>query len=245
MFDRIIKMFIAASLVVVPLAGAAKDYVVKSPSGNLVLKVATGKNLTWQVNFKGHEITAPSVLSVKLKNGGEWGSDNPGGKQGKVSRTIDGVNYRKAKIEDKYTLLMLKGKGYSVEFRAYDDAAAYRFIANASDSVTIENEKVEYNFTKDYEAYVPYVNDLRHGERSLLRHTENFANAPAKPCTRAVCGETRRRNQGCAHKCRRIELSRYVSAFCVFKGLFARGRISGLSRLEKFRSRQRRYGKLR
>ena len=60
---------------------------------------------------------------------------------------------------------MLKGKGYSVEFRAYDDAAAYRFIANASDSVTIENEKVEYNFTKDYEAYVPYVNDLRHGER--------------------------------------------------------------------------------
>ena len=41
MFDRIIKMFIAASLVVVPLAGAAKDYVVKSPSGNLVLKVAT------------------------------------------------------------------------------------------------------------------------------------------------------------------------------------------------------------
>lgn len=165
MFDRIIKMFIAASLVVVPLAGAAKDYVVKSPSGNLVLKVATGKNLTWQVNFKGHEITAPSVLSVKLKNGGEWGSDNPGGKQGKVSRTIDGVNYRKAKIEDKYTLLMLKGKGYSVEFRAYDDAAAYRFIANASDSVTIENEKVEYNFTKDHEAYVPYVNDLRHGER--------------------------------------------------------------------------------
>lgn len=92
MFDRIIKMFIAALLVVVPLAGAAKDYVVKSPSGNLVLKVATGKNLTWQVNFKGHEITAPSVLSVKLKNGGEWGSDNPGGKQGKVSRTIDGVN---------------------------------------------------------------------------------------------------------------------------------------------------------
>lgn len=165
MFDRIIKMFIAALLVVVPLAGAAKDYIVKSPSGNLVLKVATGKNLTWQVNFKGHEITAPSVLSVKLKNGGEWGSDNPGGKQGKVSRTIDGVNYRKAKIEDKYTLLMLKGKGYSVEFRAYDDAAAYRFIANASDSVTIENEKVEYNFTKDYEAYVPYVNDLRHGER--------------------------------------------------------------------------------
>ena len=68
MFDRIIKMFIAALLVVVPLAGAAKDYVVKSPSGNLVLKVATGKNLTWQVNFKGHEITAPSVLSYEEKH---------------------------------------------------------------------------------------------------------------------------------------------------------------------------------
>ena len=53
MFYRINQMFIAALLVVMPLAGAAKDYVVKSPSGNLVLKVAMGKNLTWQVDFKG------------------------------------------------------------------------------------------------------------------------------------------------------------------------------------------------
>ena len=148
-----------------PFVAPAKDYVVKSPSGQLVVKVTAGKALTWQVSFKGHEIIRPSQLAVKLDNGVTWGSDTPKGKSGTIDRTIDGINYRKARIVDNYTFLVLKGKGYSVELRAYDDAAAYRFIANASDSLTVENETVEYNFSKDYEAFVPYVNDLRHGER--------------------------------------------------------------------------------
>jgi len=159
------KIFVAASLALMPFVGSAKDYVVKSPSGNLAVKVTTGKNLTWQVDFKGREITAPSVLAVKIKGGGSWGGDSPAGKLGRVSRILDGINYRKAKIEDNYSWLTLKGRGYSVEFRVYDDAAAYRFIANATDSLTVENETVEYNFSKDHEAFVPYVNDLRHGER--------------------------------------------------------------------------------
>lgn len=161
------RMKILAALfgLLVPFAAPAKDYVVKSPSGHLTVKVSTGKALTWQVSFKGHEIIRPSRLAVKLDNGIVWGSDAPKGKSGNISRTLPGINYRKARIVDNYTFLVLKGKGYSVELRAYDDAAAYRFMANASDSLTVENETVEYNFSKDYEAFVPYVNDLRNGER--------------------------------------------------------------------------------
>lgn len=160
-----IRILVAVCGMLLPLVAPAKDYVVKSPSGQLVVKMATGKALTWQVSFKGHEIIKPSQLTVKLNNGVTWGSDTPKGKSGTVDRIIDGINYRKARIVDNYTFLVLKGKGYSVELRAYDDAAAYRFMANASDSLTVENETVEYNFSKDYEAFVPYVNDLRHGER--------------------------------------------------------------------------------
>ena len=160
-----IRILVAVCGMLLPFVAPAKDYVVKSPSGQLVVKVTAGKALTWQVSFKGHEIIRPSQLAVKLDNGVTWGSDTPKGKSGTIDRTIDGINYRKARIVDNYTFLVLKGKGYSVELRAYDDAAAYRFIANASDSLTVENETVEYNFSKDYEAFVPYVNDLRHGER--------------------------------------------------------------------------------
>lgn len=154
-----------AGITLVPYTLSAKNYTVKSPSGKLVLTVNTGKTLTWQVNLNGKKITSPSVLAVRLQDGTTWGTDNPTGKIAKISRTIDGTNYRKAKIDDTFTQLTLKGNGYSVEFRAYDDAAAYRFAADTKDSVTVENETVEYNFDSDHEAWVPYVNDLRKGER--------------------------------------------------------------------------------
>ena len=81
------RMKILAALfgLLVPFAAPAKDYVVKSPSGHLTVKVSTGKALTWQVSFKGHEIIRPSRLAVKLDNGIVWGSDAPKGKSGNIT----------------------------------------------------------------------------------------------------------------------------------------------------------------
>ncbi len=165
MNKSIVKIFLLSSAALLAFTAQAKSYVVKSPSGKLVLTVNTSQTLTWQVSFKGQEITTPSAVALKVRGGGTWGTDELAGKITKVSRTLDGVNYKKAKIDDTYTKLTLKGGGYELEFRAYDDAAAYRFVANTRDSLTVENETVEYNFKNDHTAWVPYVNDERHGER--------------------------------------------------------------------------------
>ncbi len=165
MKKNVLRLLLLGGVAMLTLPVCAKNYVVKSPSGKLVLTVNTDKALTWQVSFNGQEITAPSAVALKIRGGAIWGTDAPAGKITKVSRTLDGVNYRKAKIDDTFTMLTLKGGGYELEFRAYDDAAAYRFAANAKDSLTVENETVEYNFKNDHTAWVPYVNDERHGER--------------------------------------------------------------------------------
>lgn len=54
----------------------------------------------------------------------------------------------------------MKG-GYSLQVRAYDDAAAYRIILSRPDSVNIVSEKAEFRFGGDHKAWLPYINDLR------------------------------------------------------------------------------------
>ena len=133
MKKNVLRLLLLGGAAMFTFPVCAKNYVVKSPSGKLVLTVNTDKMLTWQVSFNGQEITAPSAVALKIRGGATWGTDAPAGKITKVSRTLDGVNYRKAKIDDTFTMLTLKGGGYELEFRAYDDAAAYRFAANAKE----------------------------------------------------------------------------------------------------------------
>lgn len=69
-------------------------------------------------------------------------------------------------MEDIYNELTLKCKGgYSVQFRVYDDGAAYRFISNRAEPFLVKSETAEFNFNKDYKAFIPYINDNRNGER--------------------------------------------------------------------------------
>ena len=74
--------------------------------------------------------------------------------------------YKKAVIKDDYgQLLMYTNQKITIEVRAYDDGAAYRLISNNTQPTVVNNEVVEYCFEADYQAFVPYVNDNRGGER--------------------------------------------------------------------------------
>ena len=44
-------------------------------------------------------------------------------------------------IQDCYNQLLLQYKDYSIEFRAYNDGIAYRFIGNSTGTSTIDEEK--------------------------------------------------------------------------------------------------------
>ena len=151
---------------VVYAAGAsAAGYTAKSPSGKLVLTVNSGSKLTWKVDLNGREIIKPSELSVALTDGSVWGPGAKGGKAQKVSRKISAKDYTASQIDDSYTRLDFKGNGYTVEFRVYDDAVAYRFKGARKDSVNIKNETVEYNLTGDAKTWTPWVIDECAGER--------------------------------------------------------------------------------
>ncbi len=165
MKTKLINAMLASAAILLGGTASAGNFVAKSPSGKLTLTVNSGSKLTWKVDLKGREIIKPSTMSVILTDGSVWGPGASGGKAQKVSRKITTKDYTNSQIDDVYTKLLLKGGQYTVEFRVYDDAVAYRFCGTRKDSVNVQNEVVEYNFTGDPQTWTPWVNDNAGGER--------------------------------------------------------------------------------
>ena len=159
-----LKTIICAAVLAVSLPfvslGAQKTWTLASPDGRVKAEInATGK-VTYSVTFDGKTVLAPSEIAMKLDNGLVYGEGKVKGvKTGKVSEKIPAVAYKKAVVDNVYNWLTLAFKDYSIEFRAFDNAVAYRFVSTAKKGdFTVKNETVEFNFPEDWMSWVPYVN---------------------------------------------------------------------------------------
>jgi alpha-glucosidase len=143
-----------------------KMYVLKSPDGNMNVKIEAGGKLQWSVQHKGQQVIAPSAISLQLDQavlGDHAVIVSTSVKN--VNEVIHAVNYKKATITDQYNELTLHCKGdYGVIFRAYNDAVAYRFFIKRKGDVIIKNEEANFNFTDDYKSFIPIQWDYRDGK---------------------------------------------------------------------------------
>ena len=141
-------------------AFAAKNYDVVSPDGRLKADINVDKNITYSVTLGDKVILEPSAISMTMENGTVWGNDPKVTKctRKSVDATVASPFYRADKMAEKYTAATLDFKGgYSIEFRAYNDGIAYRFIGKQKKPLVVRDEEVVYNFPFDATAYVPYA----------------------------------------------------------------------------------------
>ena len=156
---RIVKLLLIACLFV-QTAQAQKKYELVSPDGKLKTNITAGKQLTYDIVLGDQQVMAASPISITLENGQVWGeNDNPtGAKRKSVNTTVASPLYRSAQVVDNYNELALSFKGgWSVEFRAYNDGIAYRFVNKNKKAFNIANEEVNYQFNSDAKGTVPYV----------------------------------------------------------------------------------------
>ena len=160
-------LLLAASVACAFSAQAQKTYTLVSPDGRLQTTVAAGDALTYAVTFDGRQVLDASPLSLTLDNGTTWGVDPrvAGISRTSVDATIPSPFYRADSLRDRYNALTLRMKGdWSVEFRAYDDGVAYRFVSRAKKPFNVVSEQAEYRFPADFEATVPYVARGKEGD---------------------------------------------------------------------------------
>ena len=165
----------------ISLCVSAGNYEVSSPNGKVKVTITTDEGVKWSVDYDGRQVLLPSAIDIRLSQGRKtYGL----GKVGKVARyTVNGSFknpfYKKLNISDAYgQLLMYTTEKFTIEVRAYDDGAAYRLISSNKKPLTVTDETVEFCFGDDYQAFVPYVNDNRGGERYCYSFESYYDEAP-------------------------------------------------------------------
>ena len=173
------KLFFLFCLI--SLCASAGNYEVSSPNGKVKVTITTDEGVKWSVDYDGRQVLLPSAIDIRLSQGRKtYGL----GKVGKVARhavngSFKNPFYKKLNISDAYgQLLMYTTEKFTIEVRAYDDGAAYRLISSNKKPLTVTDETVEFCFGDDYQAFVPYVNDNRGGERYCYSFESYYDEAP-------------------------------------------------------------------
>ena len=159
----------------------AKDYTLGSPDGKTIVTVSAGQDIRWSVSRGGQTVLEPSPMAVVLDDGTVLGK-TPRVKSAKVvhvDKTFKTPVYHKSEVRDLYNQLVLKMAGdYGIEFRAYDSGVAYRFVTSRKGDMTVRDEQVIFRFDKDYDTFIPYVNDNRGGERYCYSFESYYTEVP-------------------------------------------------------------------
>ena len=159
----------------------AGNYEVSSPNGKVKVVVNTDEAVKWSVSYSGQTVLQPSVIDIQLRQGKKTLGLGQVGKVAKyqVESSFKNPFYKKAEISDVYgQLLMYTNQKFTIEVRAYDDGAAYRLISSNTKPSLVVNETAEFSFADDYQAFVPYVNDNRGGERYCYSFESYYDEAP-------------------------------------------------------------------
>ncbi|MBP3317821.1 MAG: glycoside hydrolase family 97 protein [Alistipes sp.] len=156
------QLFVTMLAVCSLLAAEAKPVVksISSPDGNLKVTVTIDNDIRWSVESAGKTIIAPSQIAMHINDDEVWGAAPRLRKSvvGSIDEVIPSPLYKKSEVENKCNTLTLSFKGdYAIEVRAYDEAAAYRFVATRKGDYTVKNEISEYKFEDDNTVYCSYT----------------------------------------------------------------------------------------
>ena len=145
----------------------AKVYTVTSPNKSLVVNITVDKTLKWEIKSGKTVVLLPSEIALQTD------------RQclGKNMKVKNSSIYNNKVGNRKYQQLSLRTGDYELQFRVFDDAAAYRFVPKKVINKVI-NETSEFKFAGDYQTFVPYVNDNRGGERWCYSFESYYDEAP-------------------------------------------------------------------
>lgn len=157
-------LYAVTIMVLSTTVGIAQVIHIKSPNGKIDMALESGAKIVWSVKHENTTVIAPSTISLILTEGVVLGNNAKviSIKNSKVDTTFDTPIYKKKTVIDQYNQVIINYKGnFGLILRAYNDGVAYRFFTTRKGQMVIESEEVNFNFDKDYKAFIPYVRDLR------------------------------------------------------------------------------------
>ncbi len=163
------------------------NFEVSSPNGELKVSIQLGDKIYYAVSAANETLTEKNHLGLVLKN--EILGSNPkliNSKTGKINEVIKPVIPVKfSTVSNSYNYLLLNFKGnYSVEFRAFDEGIAYRFITAKKGEIEVLNEDFSINFPTDYFVHLQQTGNFKTSSEEEYSHINSSDwNSSAKMST--------------------------------------------------------------
>jgi alpha-glucosidase len=152
---------------------AQSSYDLRSPDGRIEIRVRTEGQIRYDIVLKGRAVLEDCTLSLDVEHK-KLGAQPKlmDAKESSYDQVVEPVVRQKfAKIRDHFNELKLTMEGgYAVEFRAYNEGAAYRFETSmAQAQVKIYGEESAFNFSANDIVYYPQEDSFfSHNERKYL-----------------------------------------------------------------------------
>lgn len=165
--------------------GAEKNMVIKSPDGTVETVVWFNGTVRYSVAVGGQEILTNSEAWMEIDGKKDNGAVKVAGTtSGKGEERIESPFYRVPAFTVSYCWgRMSLSNGISVEFRVFNDGSAYRFSyeGKANDEHIVNDEIVRFNFSEDYESYIPYSTNPKKPEAMAFQATYETGKLSSQP----------------------------------------------------------------
>ena len=157
------------SIFMVVYQANARSISLKSPDKKITVKVNVGSQISYEVFYNGKKIIKNSKISLTVND--KVLGKNPRLKNRStkhISETLyPVVKQKSSEIKNDYELLTLNFSDYDVQFAAYNDAIAWRFITHKRGGIIVNNELAEFNFANEGKVWFPEEKTtMTHQERS-------------------------------------------------------------------------------
>lgn len=167
------KIYVSVFLMLLVFSAQSRTIKLLSPDGNLKVEVEVGDELYYSVFLKDQAVFKKNSIQLRLSN--EVLGEKPklkGTEKDLVSESFNPVVPLKfSEIQNNYKLLRLNFKNdYSVEFRAYNDGVAYRFILNKSNEIQVFNEVMELNLAQTGTAHIQQTGSFKTSYENPYSH---------------------------------------------------------------------------
>ncbi len=167
------KICISVFLMLVAISAQAKTIKLSSPDRNLKVEIEVGEQLYYSVFLKDQPVFTKNRIRLQLRN--EILGDKPKLKdteKDQVSESFSPVVPLKfSEIQNEYRLVRLNFKNdFSVEFRAYNEGFAYRFILNKPGNIEVLDEVVELNMAQPGTAHLQQTGSFKTSYENPYTH---------------------------------------------------------------------------
>ena len=145
-------LLLSMFLCLVSLLHAQNKLELVSPNGELKVSLNLSDKIYYSIDYNGDVLLKDNSLQLTLRN--QVLGQNPKLRRQKRTsvdeRLTPVVPLKFSEIKNRYNQLLLTFKDYSVEFRAFDDGVAYRFITSQKGDAEVLQEEFAINFPGDY-----------------------------------------------------------------------------------------------